>query len=69
MGPKDVVEEGGSVASRAFFSVGVVQCRSSLHIDNIDNRRIAVYPADSGGALPIAWRGGGQLGHELIGFP
>ena len=25
---------------------------------------LAVYPAGSGKALPIAWRGGGPLGHE-----
>jgi hypothetical protein len=30
---------------------------------------LAVYPADSGKARPIAWRGGGQLGHERICFP
>ena len=30
---------------------------------------LAIYPADSSGALPITWRGGGQLGHKRICIP
>jgi hypothetical protein len=42
----------------------LLACRTSIPLGFL-----AVYPADSGKALPIAWRGGGQLGHETSAFP